>query len=241
MFTILPDPDNLPAEMLSLMIRMHAQSRPLAALPPGKRLGGDKLLAWRAATQLEATLLATSLDKWKSGPRTVDVELELLNAVVSLLSLPASSLIPITGLSPAHGIINIEIDNAIGVPVDLHLEPIDLGPVPPKKAALPTIFNNIHLGGVDLYSPDGSASAEVHAAANYLRKDRQPTASKILCSNGTPPRSRQVADELTDQQFQRTEPLLFHPPDHLSLRVAFDDTTAQAGGHLCRSRPKVRN
>ena len=107
--------------------------RPLAALPPGHRLKGVKLKAWVAACDQEAALLKPALDRWCTGERGPTMELDFLNAVISLLSLPASSLIPITGLTPAHGTVTVQIDPAFGVSPGLTIPPIDLGPPPPKK------------------------------------------------------------------------------------------------------------
>ena len=183
----LPDPDSLHEALLAAIIRMHALSRPVAGLPPGKRMEGLKLQQWKTATDTEATLLSPVLDGWSSGDRSTGMHLRLLNATISLLSLPASSLIPITGLSPAHGTLHVVVDPAISVPADLSIPPINLGPQPPKPLESPTVFNNIHLGGVDPNTPEGSAISEVHSATKMLRKDRASTATKILCSNGTPP------------------------------------------------------
>ena len=79
------------------------------------------------------------------------------------------------------------------------------------------------MGGVDQSTSVGSATGEVHAATKYLRNDRASTATKVLCSNGAPVRSPAVADELSNQQFQRDKPLQFHPHDHLSLHAPFED------------------
>ena len=118
----------------------------------------------------------------------------------------------------------VQVDKATDVPSDLAVAPINLGPPPPKKPTVPTVFNNINMGGVDISLPSGAAMGEVHSATKYLRRDRQPTASKLLCSNGAPVRNAATAEIVSGQQKQRLEPLVFHPHNHMSIKAPFDET-----------------
>ena len=218
----LPTGADTPQALMESMLTIHLSSQPLAALPPGKRMKSDVYAAWTDVQVAETTILGQSLDMWEGGGRSDVAGLSLLNATLSLLALPASSLVPISVLRPATGAHTIEIEKAL-CGADVSLDLIDLGAPPFPTVDATSRFNNIPLEGVDPSTTSGAALFEISAANRAMRRDRQSVATRILTSNGAPARSKRVADALSDKQQQRTQPLLFHEPAGPVIKPALEE------------------
>ena len=129
--TALPKGDDIPGAIVPLAIKIHLCSRPLAGLPPGKRMSKAVAATWGKATDREAVLLKSAIDAWEHGDRSDSDGLAFLNAVLNLLALPASTLAPINGLRPASGVHTVVVDSApCTCGPSLCIPPIDLGAPP---------------------------------------------------------------------------------------------------------------
>ena len=131
------------------------------------------------------------------------------------------------GLKKAHGIGRVEVEKAQCEP-DIHIAPINLGPPPPVDSTQPPRFNNIPMEDIDTSTIVGDACSEVASWARFLRKDRQPVATKILTGRGAPPRTKAIVDALSGKQFQRSGPLTFPPcpplpPDESAISESLPD------------------
>ena len=169
---------------------------------------------WLKHMDAFAPQLADAIDTAQNGGDS----LPLLHAVIRLLALPADKLIPLTGLRPNTGIVNIEADCKANLPSS-----IDLGGTPAPEADWRPAFGNLDISSADESCMRGRSSKEVHAAVRALYADKQKVATKILTSNGAAPRCRATGKIMRDMHLRREGPLIRPKPSGPQLMMTTED------------------
>ena len=109
-FTTLPSTDDeIEGQLMKVIIEAHLHSRPLGRLPPSALWNQHQKETWAGALQRECLRLNTALDAWQNENNG----LAFLNAMTSLITLPARTIIPASKLKPASGPWTIEQDDTV--------------------------------------------------------------------------------------------------------------------------------
>ena len=221
--------DELWLHLIPVITKLHIKSRPVLGLPPFMRMSRENLLVWGAAMNAAAARLKSAIDKFILDRN----ELDITNAVIDLLELPARELMPIMGLTAVGGSRNITFDD--GSPSLT----INLGPTPPPRDAKwkPKIMNTT-LNPADFNTMQGQSTRVVHAAVNAIHKDKQKSALKMLLGNGnaspTLPTFVQLAEMHTKREGPIILPEIMGPQVQVSVDECYQKLLLSAG---CKDAP----
>jgi hypothetical protein len=212
--------------LLNTITTLHLHSRPLLGLSPFSRMSGPLKAMWGAAMDNERDALRLAIDHWE----TSGDDLAILQAVLSLIELPARELSPIMNCKKPHGVFTLTFDD--GTPDAI----IDLGPAPEvpdeeERTWSPNWKNLPVLASEAGVMQDGTRK-EVRSAVSLMHKDRQKQATKVLIGNGVANRDSEADAVMTSMHTVRKEPLelpeIVGPQLRVHVQDCFDRLKAEA-------------
>ena len=219
-----PKLTNLPAGdgdtgLLVLLTTMHLKSRPLLGLPPCMYMSRSQVVQWESEKAIVRLILKEATDSFLAES-TDTTSLALVNAVLALLDLFASTLPRVRGIKQfAH---DVTVHMPDGSLLPFHVD----GRTQSKRADSPSFFDDGPLNdgyAVAARDFDTEADKEVRAAQKAIAIGRESKVSRIMTSNGVAPREAATASLLKEMHPKIEKELILPEPEGPQLV-----TTAEA-------------
>jgi hypothetical protein len=176
-------------ELITTVVRLHLLSRPLARLPPFRRLTPHLLMG--EGTRPVGPGLEEAIDFWEDDG---DPE-PLVKAYVSFMALPGHVLVTASNLVPASGEVTIEHPECRR----RANEAIEIG----NETEVARKSRKPKHGAPKRTQASGGPLAK--RAATLVRRDRKKTATKVLTGNGVAAKTEAVADLMQGMQLDYGE------------------------------------
>ena len=203
-----------PSDHASIRSAVHAHSRPLASLPPPKKLPNPVKRALTNGFLAIAPTLHDAIDTWEMYRDP----LPFINTTLDLLALPALILSPAMKRFPNSTA--YVIDTPVGTPDVLpdpaSLETLSRLPTRNTRASPTVIAPN---AGPNI---PASEARTITAAKRAFNTGKPSKAKNILKSNGVAPRCPAVTKVLRRMHVDRPEPLRLLPPVTTQIHITAD-------------------